>query len=129
MKEPKWLLPELIVAIQKMVLAEHGGEAGVRDDKLFESALNRPKQKYHYEPSSSLFDLAAAYSYGLAKNHAFIDGNKRIALLAGLVFLEINHVDFDAPEAEATIAFEELATGTFSESELSHWFELHSRKA
>ena len=129
MREPKWLLPEFVVAIQKTLLAEYGGDVGIRDQKLFESAMARAKQKYHYEPNSSIFDLAAAYSYGLAKNHPFIDGNKRTALMAGLVFLEINRVKFDAPEADAAVTFEELAAGRLAESELSRWFELHSGKA
>ena len=111
MKKPKWLLPETIVAVQNVLLAEHGGEVGIRDGTLLESALARPQQKHRYEPASTVFELAAAYSYGLAKNHPFVDGNKRIALTAALIFLEINGVELDAPEVEAASIFESLASG------------------
>ena len=127
MIEPKWLFAEAVVAMHGIVLATHGGAAGIRDEKLLHSALARPLNKDHYEPASSLFDLAAAYSFGLAMNHPFVDGNKRIALLAGLVFLSLNDADFNAPEAEAVVTFEALAAGNVSEGELSDWFETHSK--
>jgi death on curing protein len=82
--------------------------------------------KLHYEPGSSLFDLAAPYSYGLAMNHPFVDGNKRTALLAGLVFLTLNGVAFNALEAEAVVTFQALAAGNVPEGELSSWFATHS---
>lgn len=129
MREPKWLLPEIVIAVQKVILAEHGGGTGIRDETLFESAIARPKQKYHYGSSSTVYELAAAYSYGLAKNHPFVDGNKRIALTAGLVFLGLNGIGCSAPEAEAAAIFEKLAAGKISEEELSNWFKLHAEKA
>jgi len=85
-KEPKWLQTELAIAVHSMLLAEHGGSDGIRDMKLLDSALSRPRQKYAYEKDCSLYDLAASLSYGLAKNHPFVDGNKRIALTLALVF-------------------------------------------
>ena len=127
MTEPKWLLPEAVVAMHEIVLAEHGGLAGIRDERLMDSALARPVNKFHYQPESSLFDLAAAYSFGLAMNHPFVDANKRTALLAGLVFLSLNGVDFNAPEAETVVTFEALAAGDVSEGELSNWFKIHSK--
>ena len=127
MSEPKWLLPEAVVAMHEIVLAEHGGSAGIRDVGLMDSALARPVNKFHDQPESALFDLAAAYSFGLAMNHPFVDANKRTALLAGLVFLRLNGVDFNAPEAEAVVTFEALAAGDVSEGELSNWFKIHSK--
>lgn len=129
MKEPKWLLPEIVIAVQKALLAEHGGGTGLRDETLFDSAMARPKQKYHYEHKSTIYELAGAYSYDLANNHPFVDGNKRIALTAGLVFLDLNGVECNAPEAEAAAIFERLAAGKVSEEELGNWFLLHSEKA
>lgn len=129
MKQPKWLKLEIALAVHKMLLAEHGGGEGLRDEKLLESALSRPQQKYTYESDCSLYDLAAALSFGLAKNHPFIDGNKRVALTLGLVFLEINGVEIIAPEPDAAITFEALAAGTISEEELSKWYELHAGEA
>ena len=127
MSEPKWLLPEAVVAMHEIVLAEHGGSAGIRDVGLMDSALARPVNKFHDQPESALFDLAAAYSFGLAMNHPFVDANKRTALLAGLVFLSLNGVDFNAPEAETVVTFEALAAGDVSEGELSNWFKIHSK--
>jgi death-on-curing protein len=129
MKEPKWLSPALAIAVHQMLLAEHGGGQGLRDKDLLESALVRAKQKLSYDTTCSIFDLAAAVSYGLAKNHPFVDGNKRLALTLGLVFLEINGSVLEAPEADAAVTFELLAAGKIDEAELSSWFQLHSREA
>lgn len=128
MSEPLWLLSEVIIAVHSMLLDEHGGSSGIRDQKLPESALARPLQKYNYEPDSSLYSLAASYSYGLAKNHPFVDGNKRVALTAGLVFLEINGIGSSAPEIEAAAIFEKFAAGKIREKELAQWFELHANE-
>jgi death-on-curing protein len=125
-KKPKWLLPEFVVAAHSMLLAEHGGPQGIRDNNILESALARPLNKNSYEPKSTVFQLAAAYSYGIAMNHPFVDGNKRTALLAGLVFLEINYVKFSVTEAEAANIFELLAAGEFDEDALGAWFEANS---
>ncbi|MCF6263055.1 MAG: type II toxin-antitoxin system death-on-curing family toxin, partial [Xanthomonadales bacterium] len=90
MKEPSWILPDVVIAVHQMLLAEHGGALGIRDEALLESALNRPLRHFEYADESSIFDLAASYCYGLAKNHPFVDGNKRIALTVAAMFLEIN---------------------------------------
>lgn len=127
MKKPKWLKPEIALSVHSMLLAEHGGSAGLRDKELLESALHRPQQKHAYEDGCSLYDLAASLSFGIAKNHPFVDGNKRVALTLGLVFLDINGIEINAPEAEAAATFEALAAGTLSEVELSQWLKLHGR--
>ncbi len=126
MTEPRWVLESVALAVHQMLLAEHGGSPGIRDEALLNSALTRPKQRFTYEPQSTLFELAAAYSYGIARNHPFIDGNKRVALAVGAVFLELNGLTLDAPEPEAVIMFEQLAAGKITEAELADWFERSS---
>ena len=100
-KEPVWLLREFIVAIHERLIAEYGGSPGLRDEGLLESALARPLHLFHYGNPSEV-ELAAAYAVGIAKNHAFIDGNKRTAFVAAAVFLSRNGLRLTAPEAEAT---------------------------
>lgn len=123
MKEPFWILYEAVLSIHNMLLAEHGGLQGVRDSKLLDSALSRPRQRFSYDDNASLFELAASYSYGLARNHPFLDGNKRIALTVGAVFLELNGYSLNATEAAAVIIFEQLASGSLDEDSLSNWFQ------
>ncbi len=123
MIEPRWVLEDVALAVHQMLLAEHGGSPGIRDKSLMASAFARPQQRLAYQPDSTLFELAAAYSFGIAKNHPFIDGNKRVALAVGAVFLELNGFDLDAPEAEAVIMFEQLAAGNIAEAELADWFK------
>lgn len=123
MIEPKWVLESVVLAIHTMLLSEHGGASGVRDEALLKSALARAHQKFAYEPLATHFDLAAAYSYGLVKNHAFIDGNKRVVFTVGVLFLELNGYEFTAAEAEAAVTFEALAAGDIGEEKLSKWFE------
>ena len=129
MSEPKWVLLDVVSAVHQMLLAEHGGGTGIRDQELLASALARAKQKHNYEPQSSIFDLAASYSFGLAKNHAFVDGNKRTAFTVGVIFLEINGYEFFASETDATLIFEALASGEISEDQFSEWFSINSKKA
>ncbi len=123
MIEPVWVLPELVHAIHQMLLAEHGGLPGIRDQTLLDSALARPKQKAVYANEITLFELAASYSYGLSRNHPFIDGNKRVALTVGAVFLELNGYSLDATEAEAVIIYQQLAAGTLTEQQLATWMQ------
>ncbi len=108
MTEPSWLSDEIIIAIHDEQLAIHGGGVGLRDQGMLASALERPVNKWSYE-NAGLPELAAAYAFGLAKNHPFIDGNKRTALLALYTFLYINGVDFIVPEADAAAAILALA--------------------
>ena len=120
MSEPFWLTRQIIVAIHDEQLTIHGGASGLRDGGMLESALDRPRNKWAYE-SADLPELAAAYGYGIARNHAFIDGNKRTALLAIYTFLGVNGIDFIVPEAEAAAMIVALAAGEVSEENLARW--------
>lgn len=128
MNEPDWLAVELIVAIHDEQLAIHGGLAGIRDTALLESALDRPRNKSACE-SAELPELAAAYGYGIAKNHPFVDGNKRTSLLAIYTFLGINSVDFIVPEADVAAMIFALAAGEVSEESLMRWIKDNWPKA
>ncbi len=121
MKEPIWVLPDAVVAIHQMLLSEHGGLPGIRDQKLLDSALARPRQRLSYDANVSIYELAASYSCGLSKNHPFVDGNKRIALTLAAVFLELNGYSLDATETEAVIMYEQLASGSIAEEFLADW--------
>jgi death-on-curing protein len=118
--EPVWLSPELVIAIHDEQLAEFGGAHGLRDAGALESALARPLNRYHYG-TTELASLAAAYGFGLSRNHAFVDGNKRTALLAIVTFLGLNGVDFDVPEPEAVVMMLALAAGEVDEDGLASW--------
>jgi death-on-curing protein len=126
--EPEWLTVPMIVAIHDEQLAIHGGSAGIRDSGMLESALDRPRNKWAYE-NAKLPELAAAYGYGLAKNHPFVDGNKRASLLAIYTFLGINGIDFIVPEAEAAAMILALAAGEVSEESLARWIKDNWPKA
>lgn len=122
MLEPIWISFEAILSIHSRQLAEHGGGDGTRDAGLLESAINRAKNLYHYgNPPPSIEDMAAAYAYGIAKNHPFIDGNKRSTLVACILFLNLNGYDITAPLEDCYIAFLKLAEGIIGEAELSAW--------
>jgi death-on-curing protein len=110
----------MILAIHDEQLAIHGGSAGLRDAALLESALDRPRNKWAYE-RAELPELAAAYGYGIARNHPFVDGNKRTSLLAIYTFLGINDIDFVVPEANAAAIILALAAGEVSEANLARW--------
>ena len=120
---PKWLLTDAVITMHKMLVAEHGGSPILRDRGLLESALARPKNLFAYgKTKPTLPTLAAAYAFGIVKDHPFVDGNKRAALTAAAVFLEVNGATLDASEAEAVIVFRNLAAGGMSEKELVEWF-------
>jgi death on curing protein len=118
--EPEWLSVPLVIAIHDEQLTIHGGSSGLRDAALLESALGRPQNKWAYE-KAKLPELAAAYGFGIARNHPFVDGNKRTALLAIYTFLGLNDVDFIVPEAEAAAMILSLAAGEVSEESLARW--------
>ncbi|MBS0529413.1 MAG: type II toxin-antitoxin system death-on-curing family toxin [Proteobacteria bacterium] len=120
MDEPVWLTREIVIAIHDEQLAIHGGAAGLRDEGMLESALQRPRNKWSYE-SGELPELAAAYAFGVARNHPFVDGNKRTSLLALYTFLGINGLDFIVPEADAAAIILSLAAGEVSEESLTRW--------
>lgn len=120
MDEPHWLTRDIIVAIHYEHLAIHGGAGGLRDESMLASALDRPRNKWIYE-QAELPELAAACAFGIARNHPFVDGNKRTSLLALYTFLGINGVDFIVPEADAAAIILALAAGEVSEEGLVRW--------
>jgi death-on-curing protein len=128
MKEPQWLLRETVLALQERLLAEFGGLGGIRDAGLLDSALARPQQLFAYG-QPTLFDLAAAYAFGLIRNHPFADGNKRIGFTAAILFLKLNGRHFTAPEAEAALKSLALASRELDEASYAAWLRERSRKA
>lgn len=120
MTEPFWLTCQMIVAIHDEQLAIHGGAGGLRDEGRLESAIDPPKNGWAYE-QAELAELAAAYAFGIARNHPFVDGNKRISLLALYTFLGVNGIDFVVPEAEAAAIILSLAAGEVSGESLTRW--------
>jgi len=119
-KEPGWLTYDQIVAIHSRQLRRFGGAPGLRDEGILRSALERPNNKWHYE-QAGLPELAAAYGFGLAKNHAFVDSNKRIAFMAMMVFLRKSGVRLAPDQAQATAMMLALAAGEVSEESLARW--------
>ena len=116
-----WLNAELVSAMHLRQLSEHGGGAGLRDEGLLESAVQRPINKSQYgEPDFS--DLAASYAYGIARNHPFIDGNKRTALVASFTFLYLNGFSVNTTQVENVRVFLALASGNLTEDDLAVWF-------
>lgn len=127
MNEPIWLRIEAILAAHDDQLAEHGGGVGVRDQGLLESALARPLNLHAYgEPS--LPRLAAAYAFGIARNHPFVNGNKRTALVAAELFLGLNGWDLTATDVECVEVFLSLAAGELGEEELAAWINRKSKR-
>ena len=122
--EPKWLTYDQVIAIHSRQLRRFGGAAGLRDDGLLRSAIERPINKWHYE-QRELAELAAAYAFGLAKNHAFVDGNKRIAFMSMMTFLRKNGVRFAPEQAHATSMIMSLAAGEVSEESLARWIRVN----
>lgn len=117
-----WISKALALAIHDRQLAEHGGSSGLRDEGLLDSALARPQQLHAYgEPPPDLADLAASLAYGLARNHPFIDGNKRTAHVCYRVFLRLNNGDLIADDNEKYAAMIGLAEGSISEPEFAQW--------
>ncbi|HEX8694520.1 MAG TPA: type II toxin-antitoxin system death-on-curing family toxin [Longimicrobium sp.] len=124
--EPVWLSRELVDQIHANQIEEHGGSHGARDDGLIESALERPRNRWQYDPEADLHSLAAAYGYGLAKNHGYIDGNKRVAYMAMYVFLGLNGLEIEVAEPETVMAMLEVAAGERSEDQLVEWLREHT---
>jgi death-on-curing protein len=117
----RFLSPRAVVVLHRESLAEHGGIDGIRDEGLLQSALHRCVNKAAYEPDSTIPELAASLAYGLAMNHPFNDGNKRIAMIASFVFLEMNGLRVQASELDAYDVFMDLAAGALTEGELAEW--------
>lgn len=125
-REPAWLSRIVVDAIHNDQIREHGGLSGVRDENGLESALARPQQKWRYETGIDLPSLAAAYAFGLVRNHPYLDGNKRIGFLAMLTFLGVNGHGFEATDAEVVAEFVALAEGSVSEGALAAWIRDHT---
>jgi death-on-curing protein len=119
--EPVWIEKKVALAIQDRQLAEHGGPAGLRDEPMLEFALARPMNRWAYGEDDSAM-LAAAYAFGLARNHPFADGNKRTAWVLARLFLELNGHDLVFKPSDAIAAVLRLAASDLSEDEMADWF-------
>ncbi|MBR0654162.1 type II toxin-antitoxin system death-on-curing family toxin [Plastoroseomonas arctica] len=126
MTTPTWLRREIILLLHAEGLNEHGGLAGIRDEGLFDSALARPENLHAYGGETDLFRLAAAYAFGLARNHPFADGNKRAAFIAAVTFLEFNGMATNLDEGEAIAATMDLAAGDLPEEGFAAWLRDNS---
>jgi death on curing protein len=126
--EPIWLSWRIVESIHIEQILQHGGSRGVRDKGLIESALARPVNKWQYE-GADVFALAAAYGFGIAKNHGFEDGNKRTAFVSLYTFLGLNGYDLDAPEPEVVRVMTAVADGTLPEEGLAEWIQACARKS
>jgi death-on-curing protein len=127
-KHPYWFTREECLALHDLMLSHYGGIAGVRDDNLLASALARPQQLLAYgEPTMA--DMAAAYVFGIVKNHPFFDGNKRTGFMMGAGFLERNDYRFEASEVEATVQTLALAAGAMGEADYARWLAANSKRA
>lgn len=128
--EPIWLTPQDIEAIYSEIMSQFFGVAALLTDDRLDATLAKPRNLHRYHPDSSLYHLAATYGYGLAKNHCFVDGNKRIALITVYTFLFINGIELTAPEADATRTFIDLAASQAPQEQtqaaLAHWLEQNS---
>jgi death-on-curing protein len=110
------------------MLLTHGGLPGLRDEDLLESALARPRQRFAYDATTDLAALAAAYGFGLARNHPYLDGNKRVAFVTMAVFLGLNGLVFTASEADVVTTMVALAAGMLDEEALADWLRRHAEK-
>jgi death-on-curing protein len=117
----------MLDGIHQAQLREHGGSPGVRDEGLLESALARPQHKFAHAKKTDWATLAAAYSFGLAKNHGFVDGNKRVVFMAAYVFLGLNGYDLDADETDVVARMVGVAASAVTEATLVKWFRAHIR--
>ena len=125
MIEPRWLAIVHILSIHSDQTQAHGGSLGLRDRGLLESALERPRNRLHYDTDADLPALAAAYGFGLANNHPFVDGNKRVAFQAMYLFLGLNGFRIEAPEEEVVAVILSLASGGLDETGLTAWLREH----
>ena len=130
MAEPVWIRDDVVMAIHKRQLAEHGGAGGIRDEGLLRSALDRPRNRYAYSGGKAdLATFAASYAHGITSNHPFIDGNKRTALVICRTFLRLNYADLDASQEQKHHTFFRLAAGEISEAQLANWIRTHLKPA
>jgi death-on-curing protein len=124
--EPIWISKKAVLAMHSAQLAEHGGSDGIRDETLLDSALAKPLNVFAYADQPDIFRLAASYAFGIARNRAFVDGNKRTALVVSITFLDRNGWDIVAPKGEVYFTFLHLADGSLSEDELTDRFTKHA---
>lgn len=124
MSEWEWVNRQVLLLLHEESLAEHGGASGIRDEGLLDSALNRPVNLALYE-EPDIASLAASYGIGLAKNHAFLDGNKRAAFLAVGLFLAVNGYRLHATQADATLTMLDVAAGQLPEADFAQWIRSH----
>ncbi len=127
MKKFVWILRKIVFALHAEQLAEHGGLEGIRDEGMFDSALARPQNLIAYNQDADVAMLAASYTYGLAKNRPFIDGNKRIAFITGELFIELNGFELIASDGDCVLTMLAVADGSLSEEELSEWYRTNLR--
>ncbi|TXH91351.1 MAG: type II toxin-antitoxin system death-on-curing family toxin [Rhodoferax sp.] len=121
-----WITPAVLYAVHDEQLSEHGGLAGVRDANALESAVARPEQLVHYG-SPDAADLAAAYGFGIARNHPFADGNKRTAFVAVELFLALNGFELKATDADCILTMLAVAGGDLKEAQFAHWIRTHTQ--
>ena len=127
MTEPVWLRRDVILAVHDEQLAEHGGAHGLRDGGLLDSALARPQHLLSYgDPDVS--ELAAAYGWGIARNHPFVDGNKRTALVAAELFLVLNGYELQADDADCVVTVLSVAAGEMAEDDFAAWIRGHMHR-
>jgi death-on-curing protein len=129
MKEPTWLDRKSVILLQAESLAQHGGSYGIRDAGLLDSALARPINKWNYNPAADLAELASAYGFGLARNHPFVDGNKRIAFIATALFLRLNGYRLSSDPLDEIQTMLGLAAGELSEADFAVWIRNHTKSA
>ncbi|MEK6232781.1 MAG: type II toxin-antitoxin system death-on-curing family toxin [Luteolibacter sp.] len=128
--ETNWITPDITLALHDRQLAEHGGQAGLRDESLLLSALARPQQLLAYgDPSPDLCAMAAAYAYGIAKNHPFLDGNKRTAFVVYRLFLKWNGIELNAEKSERYATMLALAAGEMTEDNFADWLRENTTAA
>lgn len=125
MNEPAWITKPILLSVHGELLSRFGGLAGIRDEGLLDSALNRPLHLFNYG-NPTLFQMAASYSHGMVKNHPFLDGNKRTGFMAAYIFLGVNGWFLEAPEEEAVLETLSLAAGESSEEAYAAWLERNS---
>lgn len=122
-----WVHGAVALAVHDEQISEHGGLEGVRDMGMFESAMARPQNMHAYDQCQDIAKLAAAYAYGIAKNHPFMDGNKRTALVTAVLFLELNGYELVASDSECVLTILALADGTMPEADLAVWIKANTQ--
>lgn len=128
MNEPSWLNERMVKAFHENQICLHGGLSGIENESMLAASCARPKHLFAYDNTATIFDLAAAYGYAFAKNHAFVDGNKRVGLVAMLTFLYLNGFLLKVPEIEAVLMMTRLAASEETQESVSKWLAENSLK-